>query len=379
MPIRNVARSPRRTLLTAHGIAASITTLVAVLGLLDSMGAAFAQSDDEVGRTHPDRLEVALSSFQPADSDVVEAVAASPAVATATPMLRIGGTLHHGDAEVDTLIDLVDLDDPDVWRPSVTSGSLPVGEPGLVLSEKAAADLDVGPGDVVTLNHPRREGTSYRMVDSQVPVAGIHPNPLRFFTYVDSSQVALFDLDGIVDMVVVEPAEGQSVTDVQRALFGQAGVASVQEVAVLGRFLEDQLARFTGVLRILQGFGLVLALLITLNSATLAMEERRREQATMFAFGLPVGTVLRTIVVETFLIALLGTLLGLGSGYLALRWLLDMFTTETFPELGLVATLEPTSVAAVMVLGVGVASFAPVLAVRRLLRTDIPSTLRVLE
>jgi putative ABC transport system permease protein len=379
MPFRNVVRNPRRTILTALGIAASITTLVAVLGMLDSFAAAFDRSDAEVGRTHGDRLEVALSNYQPAGSDLVRAIASSPAVGSATPQLRIGGTLRRGDAEVDTILDLVDFGDDRTWVPSVVEGTAPVGRPGLVISETAAANLGVGPGDTVELEHPVRDGASYRMVRTRMQVAGVHPNPLRFYTYLDTSQVGLFDLDGIVNQVAVEPAAGASASDVQRALFVKEGVTSVQEVAVLGRLLEDRLAQFTGILRILEGFGLALALLISLNSATLTMEERRREQATMFAFGLPVRTVLRTIVVETFLMAVLGTAIGIGTGYLALRWLLSMFTTTTFPELGLVPTVSPGSLVLIVVLGVGVATLAPVLAVRRLLRTDIPSTLRVLE
>ena len=62
-----------------------------------------------------------------------------------------------------------------------------------------------------------------------------------------------------------------------------------------------------------------------------------------------------------------------------MRWILDMVATDSFPEIGLVIELSITSIATVMVLGVGVATLAPVLGVRRLRRTDIPSTLRVLE
>lgn len=378
MPLRNVARSPRRTVLTALGIAASITSLVAVLGMLDTIDTTFARSDQEVAHTAPDRLEVALSSFQLASSDAVAAIAEAPTVAEAEPGLRISGTLQHDGKEVETALDVVDFGTA-MWSPSVIDGRLPVDGPGLVISDKAAADLGVGPGDEVTLRHPVRQGTSYRLVDSKVEVAGIHPNPLRFFTYIDTSQVGMFDLAGIVDMVTIRPAPGASADDVKRDLFDQEGVGSVQEVAVLGDLLHEMVGQFTGVLRVLEGFGLALALLIALNSASLAMEERRREQATMFAFGLPVRTVLRTIVVEMFVIALLGTLLGIGTGVLALHWLMDMFTTETFPELGVRVVLSPTSIATVLVLGVGVATFAPVLAVRRLIRTDIPSTLRVLE
>jgi putative ABC transport system permease protein len=378
MPVRNVLRAPRRTVLTALGIGAAITSLVAVLGILDSMDATFARSDREVAGATGDRLEVTLSGFKAANDPAVAAIVDSPVVSAAEPGLRISGVMRHDGHEVETVIDLVDLAHA-MWRPTAVRGRLPVGGPGLVISEKAAADLGVGPGDRITLHHPVRDGLSYRLVDSTVTVAAIHPNPLRFFTYLDTSQVGLFDLAGIVDTVVVRPAPGRSADDVKRALFAQQGVGSVQEVAVLGDLIRERVSQFTGILRVLEGFALSLALLIALNSATLTMEERRREQATMFAFGLPVRVVLRSIVVETFLTAVLGTLAGIGGGLLAMQWLLHMFTTETFPELGMSSVLSATSTLTVFVLGVGVATSAPVLAVRRLLRTDIPSTLRVLE
>lgn len=378
MPVRNVARSPRRTLLTALGIAASITTLVAVLGMLDSLASAFERSDTEVAGASPDRLEATLSSFQPEGAPVFEAIGQAASVSQAETGVRIGGTMRHGDQEVQTFIDVVDLADA-MWTPSIASGRAPIGRPGLIISEKAAADLGVGPGDTITLDHPVRVGTSYRMVDDQVRIAATHPNPLRFYSYVDTSQIGLFNLDGVANTAFVRPAPGHTADDVKRELFEEPGVSSVQEVAVLGQLLEERLGQFTGILRLLEGFGLVLALLIALNSATLAMEERRREQATMFAFGLPARVVMRTIVVEMFITAVVGTIIGIGAGYVALTWLLHMFTTETFPELGLPVVLEPTSVATVLVLGVGVASLAPLFAWRRLQRTDIPSTLRVLE
>ena len=378
MPVRNVVRAPRRTLLTALGIAAAITTLVTVLGMIDSIFATLDRSDAEVGRTHPDRLEVALSGFSTAGSSEVSAVTSSPAVAQAEAGLRISGTMHRGKVNVDTVIDLIDFSSA-AWTPSISSGRAPLRGPGLVISEKAAADLGVRAGDHVTLTHPVREGLSYRLVDSQVAVAAIHPNPIRFFSYLDASQVDMFGLRGIVDRVVVDPAPGRSADDVKRALFAQSGVASVQEVGVLGDTIEQRMSQLTGILRVLEVFALVLALLIAVNSATLAIEERRREQATMFAFGLPVGTVLRTIMIETALTATVGTAMGIGGGFFALRWLLGMFSTQTLPELGIKAVITIGTLIAVMLLGVGVTTTAPLFALRRLRRTDIPSTLRVLE
>lgn len=378
MPIRNVLRAPRRTLLTALGIGAAITTLVATLGMLDSIGATFDRSDTELARAAPHRLEVALSQYQPVGSDVVAATVSAAGVARAEPGLQVGGIMRHGDVEIETFLELIDLGDA-MWTPTTVAGRLPVDGPGLVISEKAASDLDVGPGDTLTLEHPVRDGVSYRMVESEIEVAAIHPDPLRFLTYLDASQASLFDLEGIVNQVVVDPDPGVSPDDVKRTLFETQGVTSVQEVATFGEMLQQQLGQFQGVLRILEGFALGLALLIAFNSSVLAMEERRREHATMFAFGLPVRTVLRTIVVEIAITATIGSLVGVAGGYAAMRWILNMVATDSFPEIGLVIELSTMSIATVMVLGVGVATLAPILGVRRLQRTDIPSTLRVLE
>jgi putative ABC transport system permease protein len=48
MPIRNVLRRPRRAVLTALGVGAAITALVAVLGMLDSFTATIDQGVAEV-------------------------------------------------------------------------------------------------------------------------------------------------------------------------------------------------------------------------------------------------------------------------------------------------------------------------------------------
>jgi putative ABC transport system permease protein len=132
-------------------------------------------------------------------------------------------------------------------------------------------------------------------------------------------------------------------------------------------------------LRIVEMAALALALLIAFNSASIAMEERVREQATMFAFGLPVRTVLRLLVTESLLIGLIGTVVGIGTGYLAARWIIRVFTTSTVPEIGMTAILSAGTVGLSAVLGVLVVAAAPVLALRRLTRLDIPSRLRVLE
>ena len=61
---------------------------------------------------------------------------------------------------------------------------------------------------------------------------------------------------------------------------------------------------------------MALALLIAFNSSAIGIDERRRENATMLAFGI---TNVRTVVLavaESLIIGVLGTLVGLAGGLL---------------------------------------------------------------
>jgi putative ABC transport system permease protein len=73
-----------------------------------------------------------------------------------------------------------------------------------------------------------------------------------------------------------------------------------------------------------------------------------------------------------------GTLLGIGLGIFAVRWIVSGFDS-VMPDLSIDSTLSGGSVALTMVLGVLVVALAPLLNYRKQRRMDIPSTLRVVE
>ena len=124
---------------------------------------------------------------------------------------------------------------------------------------------------------------------------------------------------------------------------------------------------------------LLLALLIAFNSTSINMDERARENATMFAYGLPVGRVLLVSVVESVLIGLLGTTLGVLAGRALLEWLINVLLPSTFPDIGVSVHLAGSTLLMAVAFGVVAVATAPLFTVRRLRRMDIPSTLRVME
>jgi putative ABC transport system permease protein len=177
----------------------------------------------------------------------------------------------------------------------------------------------------------------------------------------------------------VLPVDGSTADDVVRDLFELDAVASVQPVAAASEVVEDTFESYTAVFRVLQGFVFVLALLIAYNSASINADERARERATLFAFGLPVRRVIGLETAEGTLTGLLGTAVGLAVGTLLVRWVTTSVLSSTVPEMSFDVVVSSSTIVTAALLGVIAVAVAPLLTVRRLLRTDVASTLRTVE
>ncbi len=378
LPVRNVVRGPRRTVLTALGIGAAIAVLVGVIGMVDSFVRTIDVGEAEFVGDDTDQLTVGVD-FAPVYGSAVEAVTRSRLVQAAEPGLALGGVLDPDGEAIDVLLSVRDLQ-ADLWRPTAVAGDLDTPGPGIVLARKAAADLGVGVGDEVVVRHPRREGlTGYRLVDTTLPVIALHPNPYRFLAFVDLDHADLFALEGITNTIRVDPAPGVGQEEVQRGLFGEPGVVAVEPVTAAADSIRERIEEFVGVFDVIEGAVLLLALLIAFNSTAINMDERARENATMFAYGLPAGRVVLVSVVESVIIGALGTVVGIAVGRLLLEWLLRVLLPATFPDIGMEVALSPTTVLTAVAVGVVAVALAPLLTLRRLRRMDIPSTLRVME
>lgn len=377
MPLRNVVRSPRRTLLTAAGIAAAITTLVTVLGMLDSFVATVDRGEREIVGSTPQRLVAGLD-FTTAGSPPLRSMEASGLVRSVEPRLDVGGVMSPGRDEVETLLTGIDFRSR-VWRPTTVRGTLRTDAPGLVIAEKAASDLGVDVGDTVALRHPVRSGAGYRFEVSKLPVLAVHPNPYRFVTYFHLPQAGFMNLEGIVNGAQIDPRPGVSAEQVQRALFDRPGIVSVEPVSTAADAIRDRIGQSTGLLTVIEAAVLALALLIAFNSTAITMDERSRENATMLAFGLPVRSVLGIAVKESIVVGLLGTVGGVLVGRVLLHWLVTVLIADTFPDIGVEVFLSAGTIGIALGLGVLAVALAPTFTLRRLRRMDVPSTLRVME
>jgi putative ABC transport system permease protein len=139
------------------------------------------------------------------------------------------------------------------------------------------------------------------------------------------------------------------------------------------------MSQFTDVLLITVAIAMLMAFLIAYNSSAINAEERIREHATLFAYGIGTARVLRGNVVEALLTGLLATAIGIAGGYAILRLIVDVSTRDTMPDLGTLISISALTYLLAALAGVASVTLAPLLTLGRLRRTDIPSALRVIE
>ncbi|MBJ7459479.1 MAG: ABC transporter permease [Thermoleophilaceae bacterium] len=380
MPLRNSMRTPRRTLFSVAGLGAVLGALIALLGIVDSFGQTTAASRAEAGTGASERLNVYLTELKPTSGPAVASVVATRSVAASETRLELGAELSSIQSRegISGLISFADYT-RSRWAPPLDDGRLPRGPREIVIAPKAAEDLHVDVGDSITVAVP---GLSGRSVDARrldLRVSGITGDPFRAFAFADASLASQLGYEGLVNALSVLPAEGVAKSTLQRRLAANPAVALARPVTADTDALDDTVSEFGGIIRVAALAVLVLAVLMAYNLTAISLDERRREYATMLAFGMPTRRTLVLAATENLIIGMLGTILGIGVGLLTIGWIVNSLFGETWPEIGIVAHVAPATIGVAFAFGVLTFALMPFVLARRLTRMDLPSTLRVVE
>jgi putative ABC transport system permease protein len=379
LPLRNVLRTPRRTLLTLLGIGAIVTLVLSMAGTMDSFDRTLEASRQEALAGSADRLTVDLTAPKAASSAAVRRVEGDASVGAVQPSLRIASTLIAGRRRLGVALETV-AHERSLWHPTLQSGDLPVDRPGLILARPAADALHIGVGDRIEVEHPVPSGPgTFRLARARLPVTGMHTSPLRFIAYANGPAARPLGVAGLVNRISVVPAAGRSADEVKAALLHQPAVAAVQGAAATTDAVDRAMERFNEILLVTVVIAAAMSLLIAFNAAAINADERAREHATMFAYGVPVERVIRGGMAEALLIGALGTAVGLVAGRALLGWIINTNMRETMPDIGGLISIGATTYLLAVIAGVVVVALAPLLTMRRLRRTDMSATLRVVE
>jgi putative ABC transport system permease protein len=156
-------------------------------------------------------------------------------------------------------------------------------------------------------------------------------------------------------------------------------VSSVQEVNTIVQSVRDAMGQIIGILTIVGFFVFIVALLIAFNAASINLDERFRDHATMFAFGVRIRTALRMAMTESLVIGMIATAVGVMGGLAMLWWVTKQLLATTLPDFGVAIILRPQTLVITALLGIVAVAAAPVFTVRRMRRMDLPGTLRLME
>ena len=319
LPLRNVLRTPRRTLMTLLGIGAVVTIVVALAGVMNSFDGTLSAARHEALAGAADRLTVDLAAPDRAGGAVARRVAAASTVGASQASLRLPSTLIAGRKRVDVMLEVTERQGA-LWHPTFESGALPARRPGLVIARRAAEDLRVGIGDRLAVLHPvPTSARTTELVRTTLPITGINASPFRFVAYANAPAASPLHVAGMVNRISVVPATGHDGDDVKAELLRLPPVAAVQPAAATTDAVDQRLEQFTDILLVTVLVAGTMALLMAFNASAINADERAREHATMFAYGVPVDRVLRGNVVEALIIGALGTAAGIAGGRLFLE------------------------------------------------------------
>ncbi|TCO53127.1 ABC transporter permease [Actinocrispum wychmicini] len=366
---RNTLRSTRRTAATAAALMIGVAVAAALSVVSASMSSSMA---DRIDRTLGADFTIVRSGKgqPPLTGDVAAAVRTVPGV---------GQVVRQRESRVDIVggsrltkggwVQGVDPDFPAVFRQNYVSGSptdsLASGK--IVLSQSYAQDFGLAVGDRIDLRGPAGSATvqvgAIRAPDP--PGMSLGRSDAPFVTMELLTRIAPAAQDALI---MVNAAPGKDKTAVGAALTkALAGFpqASVRDQAAYKEFAQTQATTVLMLVYAMLGLAVLIAILGVINTLALSVLERFREIGMLRAVGLTRRQVTHMIGIESTVIALTGTalglLLGLGWGVgaqqamssrgmeiLAVPWLVVGAIVLAGVVAGLVAAIAPARRAARM-------------------------------
>jgi putative ABC transport system permease protein len=377
--LRQVRRRPLRAALAIISIAAGASLGVSVVVMTASVSTTLHDFGRQLAGPAPLRI-VGATSNGGIDAGVLRAVAGTPGVRTAVPLVQVvtyAGPPDRPHAE--TIVGLgVDC-----------SIQAIVGRFGC--SPAALDALDDRGGVAIGTALADRLGPSAAIQTNVVPVPLRSAIRLPTLNSINDGEVAVFGLATAqhlfsrgdrLDVIYVLPDPGTDVTALRSRLQATVGewngvLTATDPPPAVGVYTGTVVPLFS----LLSLFALAVGGMLIFNIMSLAMEERRRELALIAALGGTVGVVRTGAGIEGAALGLVGGALGIGGGTLLGHPLTASLSDFTVVVIGVRIPVHVTAGAVVagLLLGALAGGLAALLSTRRVGRIDVVAELSMRE
>jgi putative ABC transport system permease protein len=309
----STVRNPRRTAATAMALALGLALIgfVTVLGSsVKAMGATSGEAITADLLVQSSRDEM-LGGLSP---EVAARIGARPEVA-AVSAVRYGHWLDAGMTSALTAVDPATL--PDVADIAMTAGDLAaVEEGGIVLADNVARERGLRVGDDLAMTFPRDGEQRLRVVGLMADESARALSTSYVISLDTYAQHYSENVDATVYVALADGADPAEARTALRAAVGDFPNAEVLDQAEAAAGRAAAVDQVLGLITVLLGFAVLIALLGITNTLALSIVERTREIGLLRAVGMTRAQLSGMVRAEAVLIAavaaVVGTVLGLG-------------------------------------------------------------------
>lgn len=367
MILRSLLRWPVRSLLTALGLGMAVAAVIASIFINDALDAivdlAFYQTN---------RQDAMLVFTEDTPETVLEDVRHLPGVIQAESLQVHPAILRHGHLSKRIALE-ARRPGNDLSRVLNTDGDAVSAPPGgVLLSERLARQLDVGPGDLVEV-----EFLGGRRETHSLTVTGLNEQMLGLGAYVDLDFLnGLLRQSPRISTANVSLDENE-IEALHAAIKDIPALSGIIELVTNRRSFEDTIEENIVVMNTIY---ITIAVLITVgvtyNAARIQLSERARELASLRILGFGRGEISYILVGEMMLVALIAQPLGWLIGAWIAWAMTEAFTSDLY---AIPLVLKPDTFARASLLVLAIAFISVMIVRRRLDRLDLVAVMKTRE
>ncbi len=261
------------------------------------------------------------------------------------------------------------LSSPELNGWSVVDGTPPAGDGDIVLDVRSAKDGGFVVGDPVQV--AVASGVRDFRLSGIAKFANLETwGGVQAALFTTPALQSMIGEPGAFNWISIAGAEGRSQSELRDAV---AGVLPAGTEAITGKeFTEESQSAFQELIAIFNTFLLVFALIalfvgsfIIYNTFSIIVAQRTRELALLRAIGAARGQILRSVVLEAFIVGLAASLVGVGAGILLAIGLNALMQSVGFSGPDTPLVVPPVAVISSIVIGTLITVVSAVFPARR--------------
>lgn len=311
--IRNLVRYKKRLFMTIFGIGGCMALMLVGFGLKDSI---FAIVDIQYGEIQLYDGNIILSddATEEEKGSIISTLEKDSKMAGSTEGILSQITVGNGEEWHDVYLDVPknveEFSEFVVLQDRVTNEKYELDDSGAVLTEKMATELDVEPGDTITIRDEDRG-------DLEVEISAVCENYMSHYLYMTPAYYEkVYGEQPDYNSIFYKTAD--RITEEAERIGEEAltlpGALSVSYTTDLREQVDNMLGALDEVIVVLIISAGMLAFVVLYNLNNINITERQRELATLKVLGFYNGEVAMYVYRENIVLTVLGAVFGIVLG-----------------------------------------------------------------